>query len=257
MNLQTAQTAESPTLPPPPPIDPDRDALFLDFDGTLVAIAERPDAIEPDPDLPALLTRVSRRLSGRLAVVSGRGLDVLDRHLAAAASRAAGLHGWQMRGAPDPGGREGVTEALSRARARLRDEAGALLVEDKGAALALHFRHAPGLGERARALGNEIVASSGGVLALQPGSMVFEIKPAAADKGGAMRAFLAMPEFSGGRPVFAGDDLTDEMGFAAARDGGGFGVLVGPPRPTAASYRLADVAAVLDWLRAAAGDASP
>jgi trehalose 6-phosphate phosphatase len=87
---------------------------------------------------------------------------------------------------------------------------------------------------------------------VQHGNMVVELRPHGATKGDALRAFMAEPEFSGARPVFVGDDLTDEHGFEAAAELRGAGVLVGPPRATAARYRLDCVAAVAEWLDSAA-----
>ena len=81
--------------------------------------------------------------------------------------------------------------------------------------------------------------------------MVFEIR-VAGDKGVAIARFLENAPFAGARPVFLGDDLTDEAGFAAAAARGGAGILVGPRRDTAATYGLRDVADVLAWLDEAA-----
>jgi hypothetical protein len=88
-------------------------------------------------------------------------------------------------------------------------------------------------------------------LTVQDGDMVVELRAEGPDKGGAVEAFMAEPPFAGFRPVFVGDDLTDEHGFAAARARGGFGVVVGARRPTAALYALSDVGAVQQWLRRA------
>ena len=81
--------------------------------------------------------------------------------------------------------------------------------------------------------------------------MVAELRTPGPDKGDALAAFMAEPPFAGARPIFVGDDLTDEHGFAAAAALGGFGVLVGPARPTQARARLDDVEAVHAWLAAA------
>jgi trehalose 6-phosphate phosphatase len=85
-------------------------------------------------------------------------------------------------------------------------------------------------------------------LSIQPGKMVFELRPKGADKGDAIRAFMAEPEFGGARPIMVGDDITDEDAFEAVAAMGGAGILVGPDRPSAAEYRLADVEAVASWL---------
>ena len=81
--------------------------------------------------------------------------------------------------------------------------------------------------------------------------MVAELRPAGANKGDALKALMREPRFMGARPLFVGDDLTDEHAFGAAAELGGEGILVGPPRETAARYRLELVKAVADWLEAA------
>jgi trehalose 6-phosphate phosphatase len=80
------------------------------------------------------------------------------------------------------------------------------------------------------------------------GKYVVELVPPGADKGTAVRAFMSEPPFAGTRPVFVGDDVTDEDGFTAAAALGGFGVLVGYPRPTAAEYGFVDPSSVTAWL---------
>jgi trehalose 6-phosphate phosphatase len=145
---------------------------------------------------------------------------------------------------------------LGEARAALlgfAEERPGLLVEEKPASIALHYRGAPQHEETALALVGALAARTG--LALQPGKMVVELRPPGADKGDAVRRLMAEPAFAGKRPVFVGDDLTDEHAFTAAAEMGGAGILVGPPRETAAAWRLDDVAAVAAWLTAAAGGA--
>jgi len=237
---------------PPPPLDPSRTALFLDLDGTLAPIAQRPDAVGPSAELTRLLKRASRRLDGRLAVVSGRSLEDIDRILEGAVIAAAAVHGLVRRTAsgsvltrpPHPG--------LHYARIkldRLTDRPGVLL-EDKGLGLAVHYRKAPEAEEAVIRNSRAIAATTG--LVLQLGRMVAELRTPGADKGASVRAFMAEQPFTGSVPVFVGDDLTDEDGFAAAAELGGYGVLVGETRDTAARHGLADVGAVLGWLGALA-----
>ena len=141
---------------------------------------------------------------------------------------------------------------LADALVALRDFAAAhpdMLVEDKVVSAALHFRGAPAHEEAARQAAQAIATRTG--LTVQPGDMVVELRTPGPTKGDSVAAFMASPTFAGARPVFVGDDLTDEDGFAAARALGGFGVLVGPPRATVADLRLDDVEAALCWLEAA------
>ena len=128
-----------------------------------------------------------------------------------------------------------------------------VIVEDKGVSAGLHYRQNAALEGPAVALANELQAETG--LTLQPGDMVLELKTPGSSKGTAVTAFMAEPPFAGAVPIMLGDDLTDEHGFEAAVALGGFGVLVGPPRDTAARYGLSGVEAVLDWLERISEDA--
>jgi trehalose 6-phosphate phosphatase len=149
--------------------------------------------------------------------------------------------------------------AISRARRAVAELAAAhdgLLVEDKGLSLAIHYRLTPELEPLVRGSAEKIARDDG--LKLQMGRKVAEICTPGPDKGAALDAFMREPPFAGSRPVFVGDDLTDEDGFAAAEALGGLGVLVGPARETRARLRLEDANAVRSWLEAAVmEDAGP
>ena len=234
----------------PPPLDLlDGAALFLDFDGTLVDLAETPDAIRVSPDLGPLLERLRRRLDGRVAIVSGRSLADLERHVPASGLAFSGSHGLELQLANGTRLPLSVPIGLDDVRHRVANFAAGkegLLVEDKPAGIALHFRLAPDEAARVGGFMDALAAERG--WAVQRGNMVAELRPTGATKGDALRAFMTEPKFIDARPVFVGDDLTDEHGFEAAAELGGAGVLVGPPRETAAGYRLDSVAAVDDWL---------
>ena len=127
-----------------------------------------------------------------------------------------------------------------------------MIVEEKvGLAVALHYRGSPVDGDACRTLVRGLAHDLG--FEVQEGDMVVELRVRGLDKGGAVRAFMSEPPFAGHIPVFLGDDLTDERGFEAAASLGGFGVIVGPRRPTAADYALADVPAAMGWLSEALG----
>jgi trehalose 6-phosphate phosphatase len=229
-------------------------AFFFDFDGTLVELAPTPDGIVVPRVVPDLLTTLRRATNGAVAVVSGRGIDSIDAYLAIPDLPIAGLHGAERRDSNGDVQRIGFNdERLLRMEHILEDVVSrhpGMLLEIKGAALALHYRNAPDREPAAREATERLVREYADAYVLQPGKMVYEIKPKDVDKGRAVRAFLSEPPFTGRRPVFVGDDLTDEDGFAAAARLGGYGVLVGPERPTQAAYRLNDFNAVLDWLSA-------
>lgn len=243
--------SETPALAAPPLLSFERTALFLDLDGTLAPIELRPEAVGPDPRRTALLRRLDRALEGRLAVVSGRDLEAIDRILEGAVRCAAGVHGLERRGGSGEVVRFAPHPGLARARAAfgaLAARRPGVLVEDKGLSVALHYRLAPEAEAEALREARQVAQLAG--LALQPGDMVVELRTPGVDKGGAIQAFLSEPAFADARPVFLGDDLTDEAGFAVIRPLGGLGILIGPERHTAASSRLDGVPAVLDWLEA-------
>jgi trehalose 6-phosphate phosphatase len=228
-------------------------ALFLDFDGTLVELAETPDAIQVTSNLKLLLNRLRHRLGGRLAIISGRSLADLDRHLPAAGIAFSGSHGLEVKLADGTALPLSVPLGLDDIRAAVRSFAAnhkGLIPEEKPAGIALHYRRVPEAKMEAKAFIEALAEEHG--LSVQHGSMVAELMANGATKGDAVRAFMSEPAFAGARPLFVGDDLTDEHGFAAAVELGGAGVLVGPERKTAAGYKLPSVAAVAEWLERAA-----
>lgn len=253
----TAQILAFPDpLPPPPPLKPFGYALFLDLDGVLAPIVERPTDVGPDRRRTLILRRLAERLGRRLAIVSGRTLAEISSITENAVPAIAGVHGLQRRtvvgdeiaALPDPD--LGEAAAVFKALARAQPD---LLVEEKGLSVALHYRASPAACEAVREVARRLEAATN--LILQEGDMVAELRTAGADKGHAVEAFMAEWPFQGARPIFVGDDLTDEDGFIAAAAAGGYGVLVGSTgRHTAARYRLADVPAVLDWLEAAVAE---
>ena len=236
-------------LTPPPPLEPEGSALFLDFDGTLVELAATPAAIRVPRRLRPLLERLRDKLGGRLAIVSGRSIADLEQHLPAAGIAFSGSHGLELRLADGarlplsvPIGLDDVRGAVEAFAAPIPG----LIVEGKPAGIALHYRLAPDQRERADAFMAALARERG--FAIQRGNMVVELRPGGATKGDALKAFMSEPDFAGARPLFVGDDLTDEHAFAAAEALGGAGILVGPPRDTAARFRLASVSDTARWL---------
>ena len=246
-------TQGMPDSPPPPLSRLAPAALFLDFDGTLVELADSPGAIAVPGGLAPLLDRLSRRLEGRLAIVSGRAVDDLQEHLGGCAAVLSGSHGAELHYADGRSIPVSAPPGLAEARESIRQFAAGgegLLVEDKPAGVAVHYRLAPERAQDVDAFLEALAERSG--LALQRGKMVAELRPEGTDKGAALRRLMAEPPFTGARPVFVGDDLTDEDAFKAAAALGGEGVLVGPARPSAARWRLEGVAEVTEWLESAA-----
>jgi trehalose 6-phosphate phosphatase len=230
------------------------DAVFLDADGTLLEIASRPDDVVAAPGLVGTLGRIYQLLDGAGAFVSGRRISDLDGIFAPLAFPAAGAHGLERRRADGTCVRYESAPFINSVRRQLEtglpDHPG-LLLEDKGLTVAVHFRNAQELEHEILDLARTLVAGHERDIRLLEGKMVIEFQPLLADKGRAIRAFMAEPPFIGRRPVFLGDDVTDEDAFKEVNRLGGATVLVGPPRPTAARWRLPDVSSVHHWLRSA------
>ena len=234
-------------------------ALFLDFDGTVVDIAPTPGSVDVPDRLPALLAALRDALGGAVAIVTGRPIAEIDGFLGAAVPAVAGLHGLERRGADGAIDRPPVRhDDLRDVRAALREFAAGhpgVLVEDKTHTLALHYRLAPSSRD---ACGQFMYACIGdGMEGWQvvEGKRVFEIRPRGATKGTAIDAFMDEAPFLGRRPVFCGDDATDEDGFAVVNARGGVSVRVGERAGTGASARVDTVGGLLDWLTRVAGPA--
>jgi trehalose 6-phosphate phosphatase len=237
---------------PPPSLDW---CLFLDVDGTLIELTGTPLETQASEELKIILKEVAERLGGALALVSGRSVEYLDGLFAPLRLPSAGLHGIERRKATGVMHGASFTDVqLDRARSALgefvQDHPGTLL-EDKGRTIAVHFRMAPQFEPEAREAVTEIAAALGINYQVQAGSMMLEIKPRGFNKGGAVQAFMKEPPFSGRRPVYVGDDLTDLDGFRAVDTLGGVSIAVG--ERVDGQYHLADPAAVREWLKGIAG----
>ena len=241
--------------PPPPALAAD-DALFLDVDGTLLAFADHPDKVAPDPSLLTLLASVQQRLDGALALLSGRPVSQLQAMFAPLRLPMAGLHGAQLLATPNAQFADSDSDtavwlhALHQRAMQLAHAHPGVLIENKGQALALHWRNAPQAGQAVIAFAEAQLPQLSGVR-LQPGNHVIEFVGSGHDKGSALQTLMQQAPFKGRRPLFVGDDLTDEHGFAAARQLGGIGVLVGQREDSQANFALPDINAVHAWLRAA------
>ena len=231
--------------------------VFLDVDGTLLEIAELPDRVRVPDDLTALLARAAATFDGAIALVSGRRIATLDAMFAPLKLSAAGVHGLERR---DDSGRI----HFSSVGARLLDRARAVLnvltvahpgleVEDKGVAVALHFRRRPELTELCRRLMDSLAEELGPSFHVVEGLMVFELKPSGVMKGTAIEAFHAEPPFAGRLPVVVGNDATDVEGFIYARKRGGVSIAVGTE--IVGSCRLPNCVATRRWLRQVAESA--
>ncbi|NLG75494.1 MAG: trehalose-phosphatase [Xanthomonadaceae bacterium] len=228
-------------------------ALFLDVDGTLIELAETPESVYVPPELKSLLHEVTARLEGALALVSGRTIANIDELFDPLRPCASGVHGAERRG---PDGRLIRAPLDTSALRAVREELAAfarvhegVLLEDKGFALAVHFRLAPQLADAVHEKTATIVARLGASYVLQAGKCVYEIRPSATTKGTAVRTFMQTPPFAGRQPIYIGDDVTDEDAFEAVNELGGISVRVGDTSRTSATHRLPTVTDVHRWIR--------
>ena len=205
-----------------------RHALFLDFDGTLIDIAESPSSIIVPAGLPALLMRMQIFLGAAVAIVSGRPLDDLVSYLAPADIDFIAEHGAvvKRRGKPAL-----VPESVwpqswhTRLRQFTADYPGTE-VEQKSSSIALHYRGAPEARDAALQLVTGLVGDTAGGFEVLPAKMAFELKLASMSKGKAITALMAEEPYRRRIPVFAGDDVTDEDGFTAVEAMGGIALRV-------------------------------
>ncbi len=231
-------------------------SLFLDLDGTILDIASAPGAVRTEPGLVATLHNLQGQLDGALAIVSGRSIAEIDRLLSPLHCVAAGVHGCELRVKSD-----GIAKSLSppvpveiltQLTDRLSGLAG-VLIEDKGCAVAVHYRSAPAAGPVIEARISELPLRECGLVVLR-GRKVFEIFPAGRSKLAAIKAIRELRPFVGRWPIVIGDDLTDEAAIVAANAWGGYGLRVAGehfPRTQADFTNPADVRA---WLQSLVSD---
>ena len=235
-------------------------AFFLDIDGTLLEYASHPREVRVEKELLEILVQLRAAAGGAVALVSGRSVEDMDQLFAPLAFPAAGQHGTERRAADGTIRRHTpALEDLGRAAGeivRLTAAHSGLLFENKGMTLALHYRRVPGLRSLVEREMRAIAAGLGDGFELQTGKFVVEIKPSGKDKGSAIAEFAAEAPFAGRRPVFIGDDLTDEPAFEVVNRVGGHSVKVGPGI-TRARWHLFDAAAVRRWLASYVEHRSP
>ncbi|MFT3735037.1 MAG: trehalose-phosphatase [Rhodocyclaceae bacterium] len=234
-------------------------AYFLDLDGSLIDIAPTPSAVHVDEALLNLVERLHFSCLGAVALVSGRSLVDLEQRMGGMQIPMAGQHGLERRDAhhrlhlyvTDPlvPERREVFDKLDPVLARHPG----LILEDKGFSVALHYRNAKHLAGYANRVMRGLVRDLGRGYHLQKGKRVVELKPEGFDKGKTINAFLAERPFQGRRPVFIGDDVSDEAGFLLVNMRAGVSIKVGDG-PTCAQYSLPDVKSVRRWLADAAGE---
>ena len=207
-------------------------AILLDIDGTLLNFAPTPHEVHIPPTLRDTLQRLWDKTGGAVALVSGRSLDDIALLFAPLELPAIGGHGAEF--SPYPGGDTEVIRlkpldsTVKRRLAAVRDIGPGVLLEDKTHSLAIHYRLAP---DKERAVRDAVTAICGGfpegTLEILPGNKVIEVKQAGFDKGTAVRELMRYEPFRGRRPIFVGDDTTDELVFPVLPEFDGIGFSVG------------------------------
>lgn len=236
-------------MPLPSLANPFSYAYFLDFDGTLVEIAERPQSVSLGTGTRDALARLSRATAGAVAIVTGRDIADVDALLAPLRLPVAGVHGLTRR--DGAGTIHGVPSAAflvdgEQALLAFATANPGLLVERKAGAIALHYRARPDL-EAASIAAVETIAQHHENVRVTRGKMVVEARRGGADKGTAIAAFLSEPPFFRRIPVFAGDDITDEDAFALVAARGGVTIKIGDG-PTLAEHHAASTSEFIHWL---------
>jgi trehalose 6-phosphate phosphatase len=224
--------------------------LFLDFDGTLVDIAPTPDSIEVPPRLAAQLAALQRLTDGAVAIVTGRDVADIERHLPDFDGPIAGGHGSHFR---TPDGNITTINfdadrlvAIKRKLAGFAKTVNGLHVEDKTAGCVLHYRQAPDAGRDAHDFVGRLLEGQHGFVA-EAAKMAVEIRSEDINKASAVASLAADPPFEGRVPVFAGDDTSDEPAFQWVNMNGGHSIRVGQG-PTAAQFAAASPGELALWI---------
>jgi trehalose 6-phosphate phosphatase len=231
--------------------DPGRCSLFLDIDGTLLGIAPTPDGVHVPPHLVEVLERLVRCFGGAVAFLTGRRVADADRFFAPLQLVAAGVHGTELR--RERGGAVSmlappVAPEFVLAVSRLADLSPGILVEQKGAGLAVHYRNAPEADQLVLAELRRIVSDAAYDVALRRGRKVVEALPRGFSKASALLWLAERPPFKGRLPIMIGDDVGDESALGAAERLGGVGLRVAGEHFSQAASDFDGVAAVHAWL---------
>lgn len=227
-------------------------ALYLDIDGTILDLAPSPELVQVPVWMVPLLQRLTRKLDGALAFVSGRPIAAIDRLFQPLRFPAVGVHGGEVR---VPDGEllvDGeLTAELQAAEPLLREAIGRIrgvTLENKRSVIALHYRSVPERGREVLKIAELVAGGLGSQFGVLLGKCVVEIRPRHLTKGAAMRRLMERAPFRDRIPIFAGDDTTDEDAFDVVNALGGISLRVGEQAPTAAKFRLASPEQLRGWL---------
>jgi trehalose 6-phosphate phosphatase len=256
MNPTAPPIEAQPDKPDPPKPAPRSSlaghALYLDIDGTILDLAPSPDAVEVPVWMVPLLRRLSRKLDGAVAFVSGRTIAAIDHLFRPLTFPAVGVHGGEIRAL---NGEimvdDQLTAELQAAEPLLREAIARIRgvqLENKRSVIALHYRSVPERGREVLKVAELVAGGLGGQFSVLMGKCVVEIRPRHLTKGSAISRLMERAPFLERTPIFAGDDSTDEDAFEVVNRLGGISLRVGEEAPTAAKYRLASPDELRRWL---------
>lgn len=233
-------------------------ALFLDVDGTLIDLASTPTGVKIPQELPGQLLSLFTQLDGAMALVTGRSIESVDAMFAPFQFPVAGMHGSEVRDGSGNLGRKLISRlALDQARQELEKLTARwpqTIIEDKGLAIAMHYRLVPEAERAVQATMSTVHSRLGEGWKLQNGKMVVELLPSGTDKGSAVADFMTMAPFQGRKPLAIGDDLTDEAMFRFVNGSNGLSVRVGQPLfQSDAQYKVNSPNEVRGWIAALTG----
>lgn len=234
-------------------------AIFIDIDGTLLEMAPRPDAVIVPIGLAAMLGALADRLGGALALSTGRSVAEADRLLTPLKLVTSGVHGTEVRSSPNDTATmlvPPVSAALLKEVMDVAQMSPEIIVETKGAGVAVHYRQVP---ELRSVLEIELgrIADRRDTIVLRPGRRVLEIVPKGYTKGAGLAWLMRRPPFEGRRPIMIGDDYGDESALAMAQSLGGVGLRVAGEYFAPEVSDFEGVAATRAWLAAVSGEDTP
>ena len=221
-------------------------ALFLDVDGTLYEIKNSPSLIKPCFRLQKKLHTIRNRLGGALGLISGRSLDDLDRIFDKNRIPVAGNHGAQLRDAFRIKEYQADTENLKGIALKIEELFNGqknIEIENKGSNLTVHFRNSTIDRREINRIIMELVKCDPSLTFLK-GKEVLEVKPLSHNKGTAISYFMRTKPFIKRKPIFIGDDVSDEDGFETVNKKGGWSVRVGSNKRSKANFFLPNVKSV-------------
>jgi trehalose 6-phosphate phosphatase len=202
------------------------DALFLDFDGTLVDFGPDPATIWLEAHVKQALESIAQFLDGALCIISGRDLRDLALRVPESLWRAGG-HGLDIIAPSELAPADaGDLPCAVLSHLRKAEAIKGVRLEMKGPVAALHYREAPEAASHCLKAATEAADQVSGYVVMT-GKNVVEVKPNGANKGAALRKLMARTPFDGRRPIMLGDDTTDEDAMREAQEIGGLGVKVG------------------------------